>query len=79
MRIEQGAGETIFHLPRIPLLDGTYMITIGVTSYDEGVVYDWSEQRHQFEVMNPGGLLGYTHVPMEISVASDAPATRTVS
>ena len=77
--IEQGAGETVFHLPRIPLLDGTYMITIGVTSYDEGVVYDWSEARHEFEVMNPGGLLGYTHVPIEIEVASESPSPRTVS
>ena len=49
-------ARSVFHLPRIPLLDGTYMITIGVTSYDEGVVYDWSEARHEFEVMNPGGL-----------------------
>jgi ABC-2 type transport system ATP-binding protein len=78
-QIEKGAGETVFHLPRIPLLDGTYMITIGVTSYDEGVVYDWSEARHEFEVMNPGGLLGYTHVPIEISVASESPSPRTVS
>ncbi len=78
-RIDQGAGETVFHLPRIPLLDGTYMITIGVTSYDEGVVYDWSEARHEFEVMNPGGLLGYTHVPIEIEVASESPSPRTVS
>ena len=77
--IEQGAGETVFHLPRIPLLDGTYMITIGVTSYDEGVVYDWSEARHEFEVMHPAGLLGYTHVPIEISVASESPSPRTVS
>jgi len=77
--LEPGAGETVFHLPRIPLLDGTYTITIGVTSYDEGVVYDWSEARHEFEVMNPGGLLGYAHVPIEISVASESPSPRTVS
>jgi ABC-2 type transport system ATP-binding protein len=78
IRIESGPGETVFLLPRIPLLDGTYFVTIGVTSYDEGVVYDWSESRHEFEVMNPGGVLGYVHVPVEISVASESSSHRAV-
>ena len=48
-----GAGEVVFDIASVPLLDGTYPITLGIHSHDDGIVYDWSEQRHWFEVMNP--------------------------
>jgi ABC-2 type transport system ATP-binding protein len=70
VKLEQGPGEAVFELPRVSLLDGTYLVTIGITNYDEGVVYDWAEEKLQFEVMNPGGLLGYAHLPIEIKVVS---------
>ena len=44
IEIREGAGEAVFQLDRIPLLDGTYTVTLGITSYDEGVVYDWREE-----------------------------------
>ena len=70
VKIQQGPGEAVFDLPRVSLLDGTYFVTIGITNYDEGTVYDWAEDGLQFEVMNPGGLLGYANLPIEIQVAS---------
>ncbi len=48
-----GSGAVVFETDCVPLLDGTYLLTFGVHSHDEGTVYDWLEQQHQFEVMNP--------------------------
>jgi ABC-2 type transport system ATP-binding protein len=70
IEVREGAGEAVFQLDRIPLLDGTYTVTLGITSYDEGVVYDWREEALQFEVMNPGGSVGYAHIPIAVDVTS---------
>jgi ABC-2 type transport system ATP-binding protein len=61
-------GEVIFLLESMPLLDGSYPVTIGVHSHDEGTVYDWQEQRHRFQVMNPGRAAGIMYVPARIKV-----------
>ena len=42
-----------FDFEHIPLLDGTYLVTLAIQSTDEGTVYDWSDQQYQFSVMNP--------------------------
>ena len=42
-----------FDFERVPLLDGTYLVTLAIQSTDEGTVYDWREQQYQFSVMNP--------------------------
>ncbi len=70
IEIREGVGEAVFQLDRIPLLDGTYTVTLGITSYDEGVVYDWREEALQFEVMNPGGSVGYADIPIELEATS---------
>jgi ABC-2 type transport system ATP-binding protein len=54
----EGDGEISFQLEDVPLLDGTYPVSVGITSHDDGTVYDWSEQRHWFEVMNPDRRVG---------------------
>jgi hypothetical protein len=56
----------------VSLLDGTYVVTLGITSYDEGVVYDWREEELYFEVMNPSGAVGYANLPIEIAVTPTA-------
>jgi ABC-2 type transport system ATP-binding protein len=66
-----GAGEVVFSFPEIPLLDGTYFLTLAVTSRDENIVYDWQEQRHQFEVLNPGRAQGMMHLPATVEVRHD--------
>ena len=35
-----GAGEVVFDIASVPLLDGTYPITLGIHSHDDGIVYD---------------------------------------
>ena len=63
-----GAGEIVFSFREIPLLDGTYFLTLAITSQDEHTVYDWQEQRHEFEVLNPGRAQGMMHLPATVEV-----------
>jgi ABC-2 type transport system ATP-binding protein len=71
----RGAGAVRFDFASVPLLDGTYLVTLGIHSHDEGTVYDWHEQRHQFEVMNPGRSAGLVALPLQVEVArEEAPA-----
>jgi ABC-2 type transport system ATP-binding protein len=71
--IAEGPGQVEFRMARVPLLDGTYLVTVGITSHDEGVVYDWREQDVEFEVMNPTGSSGIAYLPLEIDVRAAAP------
>jgi ABC-type polysaccharide/polyol phosphate transport system ATPase subunit len=66
-----GDGEVAFEFARVPLLDGTYWITLGVITEDEGTVFDWQEQKYTFEVMNPSQMAGMVSFPVEIKFASD--------
>lgn len=61
-------GFIDFSFDKIPLLDGTYMITVGLHSVDGGVVYDWWEQRAQFEVMFPGRSAGLVELPLSLTL-----------
>ncbi len=62
-----GDGETTFVFDRVPLLDGTYLVTLAIQSTDEGTVYDWREQQHQFEVMNPLRTAGSVAFPVDVT------------
>ena len=62
------SGAVAFIFDSVPLLDGTYFVTIGITDHDGGVVYDWQEQQHQFEVMNPGRSVGQVAFPVRVEV-----------
>ena len=64
-----GPGEVCFAFDRIPFLDGTYLVTLGVTTADEGTVYDWREQQDSFEVMNPGRTFGLVELPVRVEVS----------
>lgn len=65
-----GDGEVTFAFEDVPLLDGTYMVTIAITSREEHTVYDWHEQRYQFEVLNPGTGQGMVHLPVSVQLRS---------
>ena len=68
----EGDGEMIFAFDRVPLLDGTYLVTLAIQSTDEGTVYDWREQQHQFEVMNPLRTAGSVAFPVEVTFGEPA-------
>ncbi|HEV7887483.1 MAG TPA: ABC transporter ATP-binding protein [Acidimicrobiales bacterium] len=63
-----GPGVVTFQTDSVPLLDGTYLLTIGVHSHDEATVYDWLEHRHQFEVMNPHRTSGSVYMGIRASI-----------
>lgn len=69
--IFRGPGEFVYEFPSVPLLDGTYSITIGLTTADEGTVYDWHDQRYKFEVMNPTQASGLIHMPPSVTLHQD--------
>jgi ABC-2 type transport system ATP-binding protein len=70
----EGGAEVSFTFDQIPLLDGTFLLSVGVHSHDQGTVYDWADQRHQFEVMNPGGYPGVVHAPFRVTRTDRRPA-----
>ena len=67
----EGRGRVTFHIPKVQLLDGTYLVTFGIHSRDEGTVYDWSEQRYRFEVMHPGRTAGMFDLEIDVSAAPE--------
>jgi ABC-2 type transport system ATP-binding protein len=70
-----GPGTITFDLEYLPLLDGDYPITIGIHSWDEGTVYDWSEQRYHVSVMNPDQRTGTVAVPVTVAVQAGSTAS----
>jgi ABC-2 type transport system ATP-binding protein len=67
-----GPGHVSFEFDSVPLLDGSYEITVGIHSPDGGTVYDWWEQKSRFEVMNPGRQDGKVSLPLRIKVAKSS-------
>jgi ABC-2 type transport system ATP-binding protein len=53
-----GVGAVCFDLPRVPLLDGTYLLSVTATTRSGGEVYDRRDLQDQFEVMQPGRARG---------------------
>lgn len=66
----EGHGEASFVFGTIPLLDGDYPITLGITSRDGAKVYDWQDQQHTISVMHPGHQMGLVDLSMIIDVDS---------
>lgn len=49
-----GVGAVCFDLPRVPLLDGTYLVAVAATTRTGGEVYDQRFELDRFQVMQPG-------------------------
>ncbi len=63
-----GGRRTVSYVfPDVPLLDGTYAVTIGVHTRG-GLVYDSWEQLRRFEVAAPGRDIGLVRLPVAIEV-----------
>ena len=50
----------------------SYPVTVGLLSHDEATVYDWSEQRHNFEVMSPTRAAGVIQLDVSVTVNGSA-------
>jgi len=68
----EGRGEISFGINSLPLLDGTYPVTIGIHSKDEATVYDWHEQRENFEVMSSSRSVGVLELKVDVRVEREA-------
>jgi hypothetical protein len=64
--VADGDGEVTFDFEHIPLLDGTYLVTLAIQTTDEGTVYDWRDQQYQFSVMNPARTAGIVALPLTV-------------
>ena len=64
--VADGDGQVTFDFEHIPLLDGTYLVTLAIQSTDEGTVHDWSDQQYQFSVMNPARTVGLVSLPLSV-------------
>jgi ABC-type polysaccharide/polyol phosphate transport system ATPase subunit len=62
-----GRRVVAFDCAQVPLLDGTYAVTIGAHTKG-GLVYDNWEQRRRFEVAAPGREIGIVRLPVRICV-----------
>jgi ABC-2 type transport system ATP-binding protein len=65
--VVEGRVVVCFDFEHVPLLDGTYAVTVGVHT-EGGLVYDSWEQRRHFEVAAPGRDVGLVRLPMRIHV-----------
>ncbi len=67
MEIPLGGGMVRFYFPEVPLLDGTYSVSIGIRSLTQTAIFDWKDQVTQFEVANPGRATGRVRLPLDVS------------
>jgi ABC-2 type transport system ATP-binding protein len=68
----EGRGEIAFTFDDVPLLDGTYPVSVGLHSHDGGTVYEWREQQHSFSVMNPHPNTGLFYLPAKVEVRPES-------
>ena len=67
VEIPEGGGIVKFDFPDIPLLDGTYTVSVGVKSTTDTAIFDLKDQVTQFEVANPGRSTGRVRLPLDVS------------
>ncbi len=65
--VPEGGGNVLFYFPEVPLLDGTYTVSVGVRSATETAIFDWKDQVTQFEVANIGRSTGRVRLPLDVS------------
>ena len=62
-----GRRTVAYDCSEVPLLDGTYAVTVGIHTKG-GLVYDSWEQLRRFEVAAPGRDIGLVRLPIRIEV-----------
>ena len=67
MEIPEGGGIVRYFFPEVPLLDGTYSVSVGVRSTTETAIFDLKDGVTQFEVANPGRSTGRVRMPLDVS------------
>lgn len=71
----EGRGSCRFLFERIPLLDGVYLVSIGIHSYDGELIYDQRAEQDTIEVLSHGREVGLVHFPVHVRLdPNPAPA-----
>jgi ABC-2 type transport system ATP-binding protein len=68
-----GKGYLALTCESLPLLDGTYNVSVGVRARKGEKVYDWKDQVAQFQVMNPDRTRGSVALPFRVDTKARAP------
>jgi ABC-2 type transport system ATP-binding protein len=66
----EGKKRVRFDMGSVPLLDGTYGLTVGAHTIN-GLVYDHWEQKRRFEVQAGGRDLGLMALPVRVTLEND--------
>ena len=64
--VQQGPGEVVFLLESVPLLDGHYLISLGIEDGD-GAPLDHRDQADSFDVQSVGRMAGRVACPVSFS------------
>lgn len=72
-----GDQTCVFAFDRFPVLDGVYLVSIGIHSHDAGTIYDQRAEQDTVRVLSHGGDVGLVHFPVRARV--EARATPMVS
>ncbi|CAN5702382.1 hypothetical protein BH24ACT4_BH24ACT4_08230 [soil metagenome] len=62
----KGEGEVVFNFDHVPLLDGSFPLTVAIHSHDGGTVYAEREFEDTIAVMNPSRTRGIVHFPIKV-------------
>jgi len=68
--VDAGEGELVFTFSSWPLLDGNYLVSVGVQSRLGGTVYDWKEDAVGIEVLYDGQAGGLLNLPLTVAMPS---------
>jgi ABC-2 type transport system ATP-binding protein len=69
-----GQRTVAFDCAEVPLLDGTYAVTVGLHT-SGGIVFDSWEQKRRFEVAAPARDIGLVRLPIAIKVDGEVAAS----
>jgi len=62
-----GSGRADYKFDSIPLLEGSYMVAVGISN-NRGIVYDRWENQAFFDIMNPGRARGGVALELNVDV-----------
>jgi ABC-2 type transport system ATP-binding protein len=63
-----GSGTCVFSFERFPVLDGVYVVSIGIHSHDGGTIYDQRNEQDVVVVASESREVGLVHFPVRTRV-----------
>ncbi len=52
--LDSGAGRVTYTVPSLPLLEGTYLVSVAVHNREDTAMYDYHDRQYPFRVLNRG-------------------------